>query len=425
MATIKIEILNTGSELLLGSTANTHGTWMGQQLMKLGLRVQRQTTVPDGEAITVALREAVRRSDVVIVTGGLGPTSDDITREAAAEVLGVELVRDEAALRSLEDFFRKRNKPMAPVNVKQADILVGADVLPNPNGTAPGIYAPPRLGCALFLLPGPPRELYPMWHAEVVPRLKALSGIEVIPEVQELRFTGLGESELHDQIDEELAAIEGLEVGYCARLGEVDLRLIGQPEVIRKGRDLAVRKFASCLVSEGGESLEEVVVGLLQKRAMKLSTVESCTGGLIASRLTDISGASEVFEYGFVTYSNGSKIDLVKVDETSLAEFGAVSEQVAGEMAAGGMVEAEADICIAVTGIAGPTGGSDAKPVGRVCFGIATEKGVVTVSEDHPRSRTDFKRQVSQRALDLVRRVLIEGTGSPLLEELDSQALHD
>ena len=158
---VRIEILTTGTELLLGTTQNTHGKWFGEELFKLGFRVQRLTTVPDGDAITQALRECVSRADAVIVTGGLGPTSDDLTRESAAEVLGAELIEDEAAMRSLEAFFAIRNKVMAEVNRKQAQVLVGADVLPNANGTAPGIYVPPRLNgvanCAVFLLPGPPR----------------------------------------------------------------------------------------------------------------------------------------------------------------------------------------------------------------------------------------------------------------------------
>ena len=171
---MRIEILNTGTELLLGTTLNTHGKWFGEQLFKLGMRIQRLTTVPDGDAITEALRECVGRADAVIVTGGLGPTSDDLTREATAAVVGAELIEDEAALRSLEAFFAARNKAMADSNRKQAQVLVGADVLPNPNGTAPGIYVPPRLNkaanCAVFLLPGPPRELYPMYRDEVAPR---------------------------------------------------------------------------------------------------------------------------------------------------------------------------------------------------------------------------------------------------------------
>jgi len=407
---MRIEILNTGTELLLGSTANTHGTWMGQELVKLGLRVQRQVTVPDGKVIEEALKEAASRADVVLVTGGLGPTSDDITRESLAAVLGVEMIEDEAAMRSLYEFFEKRNKPMVAVNLKQAQNLVGADILPNPNGTAPGIYAPPRLGgdpaCAVFLLPGPPRELYPMFHAEVVPRLKALGGVEVIDEVREMKFVGIGESDFHDQLDAKLALIERLEVGYCARLGEVDLRLIGGLEAIARGRELTVACFEEFLVSEDGSNLETAVVRELARQRKTVVTAESCTGGLVASRLTDVPGSSEVFGRGFVTYSNEAKSELLGVKAATLAEHGAVSEEVAGEMAEGARRVSGADLAVSVTGIAGPGGGTEEKPVGRVCFGVATADGVQTFQENHPRSRLDFKRQASQRALDLVRRAL-------------------
>ena len=407
---MRIEILNTGTELLLGSTANTHGTWIGQELVKWGLRVQRQMTVPDGIAIEEALRESASRSDAVIVTGGLGPTSDDITREATAKVLGVELIEDEAALRSLKEFFAKRNKVMADSNLKQAEVLVGADVLPNANGTAPGIYAPPRLGgdplCAVFLLPGPPRELYPMFHEEVLPRLKALAGVETISQVQELKFVGIGESDFHESLDDVLAEIDDLEVGYCARLGEVDLRLIGSSEAIAEGRRHAEENFGEFLVSDDGRDLETVVVHALVATGMKVSTAESCTGGLIACRITDVAGSSEVFTHGFVTYSNEAKSQLIGVSEETLNAHGAVSVEVAEEMAAGALKQSGADLAVSVTGIAGPGGGSKEKPVGTVCLGLATKEGVKTFKEIHPRNRLDFKQQVSQRALDLIRREL-------------------
>ncbi len=247
---MKIEILNTGTELLLGTTRNTHGTWIGQELRKVGLRVQRQTTVPDGVAIEIALGECVSRSDAVIITGGLGPTSDDLTREATGKVLGLELMEDEAALRQLQSFFEKSGRKMAESNRKQAQSLVGSDILPNGSGTAPGIYVPPRLSgeaaCAVFLLPGPPRELYPMFLEEVLPRLRALAGVKMenIDGLCELKFTGVGESDMQQAIDAELAAVPGLEHGYCARIGEVDLRLIGRPEAIRAAREIAEKAFS-------------------------------------------------------------------------------------------------------------------------------------------------------------------------------------
>lgn len=406
---MRIEILNTGTELLLGNTMNTHGAWFGRELFKLGLRVGRQTTVPDGEAIRESMAEAVGRADVVIVTGGLGPTSDDLTREITAEVLGLEMILDEAGLRSLEAFFAARGRPMVEANRKQAMAPVGADILPNPNGTAPGVYVPPRLNgrshCAVFLLPGPPRELYPMFHAEVVPRLRALSGVVDPPVALELKFTGIGESDFHNGIDDQLAALPGLEYGYCARIGEVDLRLIGSAEVIARGRKIALARFMPQLISEDGASLEQVVLRKFEARGWKLAVAESCTGGLICSRLTDVPGASAVLTHGFVTYANEAKVGLLGVREESLAVHGAVSDVVAQEMAEGALRASGAQVAVAVTGIAGPGGGSAEKPVGTAWIGLAmagAETRAVRVFQ--PRNRKDFKLAVSQAALDLVRR---------------------
>ena len=408
---MRIEIINTGNELLLGTTLNTHGAWLGGELATLGLRVQRQTTVPDGDAITTALSEAMDRSDAIIVTGGIGPTSDDITREATAEVLGVELITDEAALRSIEAFFSHRDRAMAEENKKQALNPVGADILPNPHGTAPGIYAPPRMSgdrlCAIFLLPGPPGEMKPMFNNEVVPRLKSLADVtDDDQQVRTLRFTGIGESDFHNCIDEPLAQIENLEVGYCARPSEVDLRLIGSMESIVQAADIALTAFPDECFSHTGESLEEVVVNQLIEQGKKLSLAESCTGGLIASRITDISGASEVFTHGFVTYSNHAKQQLLGVNEVLLETHGAVSKEVALAMAEGALARSRADIAVAVTGIAGPTGGSESKPVGTVWIALATPRKRFAIKKFHPQGREYFKLSTSQNALDLVRREL-------------------
>lgn len=407
---MRIEIINTGNELLLGTTLNTHGAWMGTELFKLGLRVQRQTTVPDGEAITQAMTEAMERSDVVIVTGGLGPTSDDLTREAAAEVLGVELITDEAALRSIESFFARRGREMAADNKKQALNPVGADILPNAHGTAPGIYAPPGMSgdrlCALFLLPGPPGEMRPMFENEVIPRLRALADVDQDRQVQTLRFTGIGESDFHARLDKALTAIPDLEIGYCARPCEVDLRLIGSMSSIMQASDLAVSTFPEQCFSHTGESLEQVVVRLLAAQGKKLSTAESCTGGRIANRITDVPGASEVFTHGFVTYSNLAKEQLLGVNKIMLETHGAVSKEVALAMAEGALARSRANIAVAVTGIAGPGGGSDYKPVGTVWIAIATPSHRMAVKKLHPQGRELFKQATSQDALDLVRRTL-------------------
>jgi nicotinamide-nucleotide amidase len=408
---MRIEILNTGTELLLGNTLNTHGSWFGRELFNMGLRVARQTTVPDGEAIREAFEEMVPRSDVLLITGGLGPTSDDLTREIVAESLGLELHQDEQALRTLESFFALREKPMVAANLKQAMVPTGADVLPNPNGTAPGLYLPPRINrlsnCAIFLLPGPPRELYPMFHNEVAPRLRAISGVAEVASVCELKFTGIGESDFHHGIDDELAALKGLEYGYCARMGEVDLRLIGKDEVISTARDMVLEKFSECLISDDGSSLEATVVRLLRGKGKKLATAESCTGGLIANRLTNVPGSSEVFTHGWVTYANEAKIDQLHVPADMLITHGAVSEEVARAMADGALQESGADYAISVTGIAGPSGGTEDKPVGTAWLGLAAQgKQTQTQKVFHPRNRKDFKQAVSQSALNLLRLAL-------------------
>jgi nicotinamide-nucleotide amidase len=406
-----VEILNTGTELLLGNTVNTHAAWFGRELFKLGLRIERQTTVPDGDAIRAAMTESIGRADVLLVTGGLGPTSDDLTREITAEVLGIELITDEAALRSLENFFALRGRPMAEANLKQALVPVGADVLPNPNGTAPGVYVPPRLNglsnCAVFLLPGPPRELYPMVHTEVIPRLRALSGVESPPSVLELKFTGIGESDFHQGIDARLAEIPDLEYGYCAHIGEVDLRLIGTPAALAQGRAIALGHFQDFLISDDGSSLEATVVRLLAEKNLRLATAESCTGGLIACRITDVPGASAVFTHGFVTYANEAKVSLLGVCPADLENHGAVSETVARQMAAGALEASGADIAVAVTGIAGPDGGSPEKPVGTAWISLAVRSEETSAFKVfHPRNRHDFKLAVSQAALESVRRML-------------------
>ncbi len=411
---MRIEVINTGTELLLGNTLNTHGAWFGGELFKLGLRIERQLTVPDGDAIREALSESVERADVVIVTGGLGPTSDDLTREITAEVLGLELISDEAALRSIEAFFAQRGRPMADSNRKQALNPVGADVLPNGLGTAPGVYIAPRLNgrsqCAVFLLPGPPRELYPMFRDEVLHRLRALCGIEVAPSVRELKFTGIGESDFHQAVDSKLAGIEGLEFGYCARIGELDLRLIGSDEVIEAARKLVLETFAPYLISDDGSSLEQSVVRLLAEQSKILTTAESCTGGLISKRLTDVPGSSAVFTHGFVTYANQAKVEILGVSQTTIEAHGAVSEEVAAEMASAALDKAHADIAVAVTGIAGPDGGTQDKPVGTAWVGLAVKGLPVTAFQlFHPRNRHDFRLSVSQAALEAVRRAL---TGS-------------
>lgn len=409
---MRIEVLNTGTELLLGTTQNTHGGWFGRQLFTMGLRIARQETVPDGDAIREAFEEMIGRADAIIITGGLGPTSDDLTREIVAQTLGLSLHQDEHALRTLQSFFTSRGREMAPGNLRQAMVPTGADVLPNSNGTAPGLYLPPRINprsdCAVFLLPGPPRELYPMFHQEVAPRLRALSGIEFVPGLSELKFTGIGESDFHHGLDADLAAISGLEFGYCARMGEVDLRLIGDSIQVATAREIVLKKFPQYLISDDGSSMAETVLRLLREKGKTLALAESCTGGLIAHRLTNVAGASDVFTHGWVTYANEAKTGQLGVPAEIIATHGAVSEETARAMAEGALRESGADYAVAITGIAGPSGGTPEKPVGTAWLALAGKNTETSAQKIyHPRSRQDFKDSASQSALDMLRRQLI------------------
>lgn len=412
---MRIEIINTGSELLLGSTMNTHGAWLGQELFSLGLRVQRLVVVPDGDPIRDALKKSLAVSDVVIVTGGLGPTSDDVTREATAEALGVELIEDEHAVRCIEAFFDRLGREMTASNLKQALHPVGADVLPNPNGTAPGVYVPPRLGdsaCAIFLLPGPPREMHGMYHAEVAPRLKALSDVAADYGVTNVKFSGIGESSFQDELDGPLHEIDGLEVGYCARPGELDLRLIGSASVRKEAADLAVKTYPQQFINDDERSLEETVVHALTEKGLKLALAESCTGGRISSRVTDVSGSSAVFTHGYVTYANEAKVEMLGVSEASLEAHGAVSKVVAREMAEGALERSGADVAVSITGIAGPDGGSDEKPVGTAWVGIAVKRGgeILTSAEKkfYPNGRDIFRQVAGQAVLMKILRTVGE-----------------
>ena len=410
---MRIEIINTGSELLLGSTLNTHGAWLGQELLGLGLRVQRLVTVPDGDPIREALKQSIADSDAVIVTGGLGPTSDDVTREATAEALGVDLIEDEHAVRCIQEFFDRIGKEMTASNLKQALHPVGADVLPNPNGTAPGVYVPPRLGdstCAIFLLPGPPHEMHAMYHAEVAPRLKALTDKPADYGVTNIKFSGVGESTFQDALDAKLHEYSDLEVGYCARPGELDLRLIGSEGVRKQAAELAMNAYPQQYVNDDECSLEQTVVNTLAQQGKKLALAESCTGGRVSSRITDVSGSSAVFTHGYVTYANEAKVDLLGVQQTSLDDHGAVSEEVAREMSEGALKHSKADIAVSVTGIAGPTGGSDEKPVGTYWISISVRNGdqIETSAEKKfaPNGREIFKQVASQALLMKILREL-------------------
>ncbi|MEY4483704.1 MAG: hypothetical protein RL693_1156 [Verrucomicrobiota bacterium] len=410
---MKVEIINTGTELLIGDVINTNAAWLGQRLVELGLRVERSTCVPDGMAIEEALNEAARRVDVVIVTGGLGPTSDDVSREAASGVFGLPMHIDAGAMETLTEFFAKRGKGVNEHNRRQAMVPEGAEVMANPHGTAPGLYLPASLGtakglnCAVFLLPGPPRELKPMMNGQVEPRLRALLPKGGDHVCRYFKFTGIGESDISMALQDGLETIAGLEIGYCLGKGDVDVRLSGTVADIEASATLCREKLGEYLVSEDRRLIEEVVISLLQEKAQWVATAESCTGGFIANRLTNVSGASKVLAQGFITYANEAKTQLLGVPADLIAQHGAVSEAVAAAMAEGCLRVSGADHAVAVTGIAGPTGGTVEKPTGTVFIALASKGEPVAVRRRwFNGERERFKILTSQAALDFLRRRL-------------------
>jgi nicotinamide-nucleotide amidase len=411
---VTVELLNIGTELLLGEVVNTHAAWIGKRLFPLGLRIARQTTVPDGPGIRAGFFEAFPRAEILIATGGLGPTTDDITRETLAEILGLRLRADAGVRADLESLLAARGFTLRERMLRQTLVPEGCRVLRNPAGTAPGLYLPPvhtPSWCSphVFLLPGPPRELQPMFDNEVLPFLETICGGLERRECRVYRIVGLGESAVEEMIGLELSRRGDLEVGYCARPNEVDFRLIGARDVLDALEPRLLDLLGDHVVSSEGENLESRVVGLLGSRSWTLSTAESCTGGHLANRITDVPGASAVFREGFVTYSNEAKTRLLGVPPGLLREHGAVSRPVAIAMAEGARDKAGADAALSLTGIAGPDGGSPEKPVGTLFIALALKGEASTVCQAHRfvRDRGTFKQLASQAALDLLRRRLI------------------
>lgn len=406
---MRVEVINTGTELLLGQVTNTHLTYLGRELLPLGIRVQRQTCIPDGEQIGAMLQEAFPRADVLLITGGLGPTSDDVTREVISELLGMPLEPDESVLAHIREVFRRYGRNMPETNQRQAMVPRGSIVLDNPHGTAPGLYFPAQPGRHphLFVLPGPPRELKPMFQAAVLPRLRALAGLTdaSAPSHRNLRLLGLGESQVAETVEQPLQDIGGLEIGYCARLGEVDVRLIGPAAAVARGEALIREAFPTHLVSTDGTTIEETLVRLFTERGLWLATVESCTGGLIADKITNVPGSSAIFRQGYVAYSNEAKSDLLGVPPNLIREHGAVSEPVARLLAEGALHRARVDHSVAVTGIAGPSGGTPEKPVGTVFIAQAAAGQPTFVRRfTFHLERIAFKERTARMALELIRR---------------------
>ncbi len=415
---MRVEVLNTGSELLLGAVVNTHLAFLGQQLFGIGLRIERQTCVPDGAVIGPVMRETFPRCDVLLVTGGLGPTSDDLTRELVAGFFDLPLERDETVYAMIKDRVAKFGREMNESLARQAFVPRGMTMLPNPHGTAPGLYLPARThqGQAaphLFLLPGPPRELRPMVLNEVLPRLRELRAKAggATEAMKVFRIVGLGESQVEEMVGPALLALPNLELGYCARSGEVDVRLIGPAETVARAAAIvrAEPGLREHLISETNETIEEIIVNLLRKRGATLSSAESCTGGLIAHRVTNVPGASKVFIAGPVTYANSAKVQALGVAPALIDAHTAVSGEVARSMALGVKHAFQTDFSIATTGVAGPDGATPESPVGTVFIAVAGPGDEIEVKRRQffVSDRETFKHLAAQAAFYLLRRKLI------------------
>ena len=416
-----IELINTGTELMLGRVLNTHQQWICRQLADHGYTVARQVAVPDtAPAIQQAAREALARADWVITTGGLGPTSDDLTRDLIARLLGRKLHEDAAVLAHLKEFFAQRNRPLPPSTAVQALVPEDAIVLPNYHGTAPGLVLkvqpnPFRSQPSwLVMLPGPPRELCPMFADQVLTLLLRRAPLEAPFVCRTLRTAGVGESQVEEKITGPLRPFTdaGLELGYCSRPREVDVRLSARgadaAEQVHGAEAVVLQVLGDHVFGRDDEELETIVVRVLTEQRKTLALAESCTGGRIADRITNVPGASAVLLNGWVTYSNDSKTRLLGVRPETLAEHGAVSEPAAREMAEGARRVSGADFALAVTGIAGPSGGTEAKPVGTVFIACASAGRTVVLNLCNPWDRETFKQVTSQQALQILRRTALK-----------------
>jgi len=432
---MNVEIVNTGSELMLGRVLNTHQQWLCRRLADLGHVVTRQVAIADtGGEIQNAVREALSRADLVITTGGLGPTSDDITRELIAKLLGKKLVKNPDVLAHIENFFTKRSRPRPQKTDMETFVPEGAEVFLNATGTAPGLamkladrswelgdgaknppsansHLPSASPKWLVMLPGPPRELRPMFDNQVVPLLKRKFADEIFI-CRTLLTTGIGESRVQEFVEAGLQPLvaRGLGVGYCARPGAVDVRLTASgasaSEIVHEGEAVVQRILGANIFGFDDDEIEAVVVGLLRARKKTLALAESCTGGLIANRITDVPGASEIFLGGVVSYANSAKEKFLGVRAETLTTHGAVSEPVARAMAVGAREKFGSDFAMAVTGIAGPSGGTAEKPVGTVFIALASANGVEVKKILNVWDRATFKQVTATQALEWLRQVL-------------------
>lgn len=420
---MRAHILSVGTELTTGQCVDTNSAWLSAELTRLGVDVIGHTTVDDDQGrLAGAIRGALNAGELTIITGGLGPTLDDLTREALAEAIGVPLEGHPEAERQIREFFTRWQRAMPESNLRQATLPRGCEVIPNPVGTAPGIaWASsepfPKL---LFALPGVPREMKPMFASHVVPRLTPLIGGGTTL-IARLQCYSVSEARLGEALADLMIRGRNPLVGTTASEAVISVRILARGRKEDAQRLLAAdvaevrRRVGEFVYAEGDETLESVVGRLLVERGLSISTAESCTGGLIAARFTDVPGSSAYFVRGYVTYSNQAKVEVLGVDAKLIEEHGAVSDEVARAMAEGCRRAAETDVAIGVTGIAGPTGGNPPeKPVGLVYIALADRTGVDSLRwlfGEHL-SRAEIRDRACKMALHMLRRRLL-GVGKP------------
>ena len=410
------ELISVGTEILLGNITNTNARYLSEQCAALGLSCYYQVTVGDNEArLKAAVREALTRSDVIILTGGLGPTNDDLTKEAVAAVLGLPLAEDAHTRERIEDYFNHgiRRAPTEN-NWKQALVPEGAIVVDNHNGTAPGLILKTQDHKLIILLPGPPGELYPMFEQDIKPYLSKLT-----PEIiysRTVKIGGMGESYVADAINDILASQTNPTIAPYAKTGEVHLRVTARAASKKEAKammrpmilELKKRFGSNIFTTREDVTLEGKLVEMLKRYGLTVTTAESCSGGLLSGRLVNVPGASDVLHQCFVTYANSAKHRLLGVKNSTLKKHGAVSRQTAKAMAGGAAKAAGADVALAITGIAGPDGGSEEKPVGLVYIGCYV-RGYTEVVECHFSGNRAKVREASvARAIDLGRRCVMK-----------------
>ncbi|MBE6597784.1 MAG: competence/damage-inducible protein A [Ruminococcaceae bacterium] len=413
------EILCVGTELLLGDIVNTNAAFLSQKLAELGICVYRHTAVGDNPArLKAALERALSEVDMVITSGGLGPTYDDLTKETVAEYFGREMYMDEHSLCRIESYFKRTGRVMTDNNRKQAMMPRGAVIFDNDYGTAPSlaIVGGEDNSKTVIMLPGPPGEIIPIFNEKVLPYLHERRKSVIVS--KNIHIFGMGESAVESVIGDIMRSAENPTVAPYCKEGEVRLRVTAMAKDESDASDLCDRMIARIKDTPVGEyiygvdidSLERATVEYLRRNSLTLATAESCTGGLISKRITDVSGASEVFLGGCVTYANEAKIRLLGVKPETLSAYGAVSEETAREMAKGVREALGSDIGVSVTGIAGPSGGTPEKPVGTVYIGVSTASGesVRRLSLSAMRSREYIRIVSASNALDMVMRAEIK-----------------